>query len=66
MKLYPVCVALMFLGLFGCEKQGPIGEAGERIDEIVDNVQHGDAPLKEKGVMEKAGESIDETIEGKK
>jgi hypothetical protein len=51
--------------LIGCEQKGPAERAGERADEIVDNVKEGDPPLKNKGTMEKLGESIDETV-GKK
>ena len=46
----------------GCQQKGPAEKAGERIDEAVDNVQHGDFPLKHKGPMEKAGESVDDAV----
>ena len=49
----------------GCDEKGPAEKAGERADEIIDNVKHGDAPLKEKGAMEKAGESINDTLKKK-
>lgn len=55
-------VIVTFIGLVGCQEKGQAEKAGERIDEIVDNVQHGDPPFKEKGAMEKMGESIDDSI----
>ena len=58
LKLAAICL----IGIIGCEKSGPAEKAGARVDEIVDNVKHGDAPLKEKGKMEKVGESIDDTV----
>lgn len=57
-----ILIALIVVGLIGCQEKGPAEKAGERIDEIVDNVKHGDAPLKEKGTMEKLGESIDDSV----
>ena len=36
--------------------------AGSRVDEIADNVRDGDPPLKKKGAMERAGESIDDAL----
>ena len=51
------------LGFASCtHKQGPIEKAGERIDEVVDNVSEGKYPLHKKGTMEKAGEDIDEAL----
>lgn len=50
----------------GCaERKGPMERAGERIDEIGDNIRDGDAPLKHKGPLERAGESIDDTLNGR-
>jgi hypothetical protein len=61
MKQYIRCaVVVLLIGVLGCQQKGPIESAGERVDEVVDNVKHGDAPLKEKGQMEKLGESIDD------
>lgn len=54
--------------VFGCteRRKGPMERAGERIDEIGDNIRDGDAPLKKKGPLEKAGESIDDTLNGRR
>lgn len=61
---YLVVIALIgFVGLIGCQEKGPAEKAGERVDEVVDNVAEGDPPLKEKGPMEEMGESIDEAAE---
>ena len=50
------------IGLIGCQERGPAEKAGERVDEVIDNVKHGDNPLKQKGPIEKMGESIDDSI----
>ena len=65
MKLFPLLLVTLLL-LCGCpsRREGPAERAGERVDEIVDNVREGDAPLKKKGAMERAGESIDRAIDG--
>jgi len=63
MKKYLVCLALFaFIGVLGCKEKGAVEKAGERVDEVIDNVKHGDAPLKEKGTLEKMGESIDDSV----
>jgi hypothetical protein len=63
MKRYLIAIAAATLiGLIGCQEKGPVEKAGERLDEVIDNVKHGDAPLKEKGAMEKLGESIDDSV----
>jgi len=55
-------IAAGLIGLLGCQEKGPVEKAGERVDEVIDNVKHGDAPLKQKGAAEKVGESIDDSI----
>lgn len=66
MKSCLVCfMVLAFIGVTGCQEKGAVEKAGERMDEVIDNVKHGDAPLKEKGAMEKMGESIDDTLNKK-
>lgn len=63
MKRYLICIAaLTSMTLLGCQEKGPVEKAGERVDEVIDNVKHGDAPLKEKGPIEKMGESIDDSL----
>ena len=63
MKTLLVCLGLtMSLSLIGCQEKGSAEKAGERVDEVIDNVKHGDAPLKEKGTLEKMGESIDDSV----
>ena len=48
------------LPFVGCQQKGPAEKAGERLDDAIDNVKHGDSPLKEKGTMEKFGETLDD------
>ncbi len=48
------------------EKKGGLEKAGERVDEIIDNVKDGDPILHKKGTLEKAGESLDETLDPNK
>jgi hypothetical protein len=59
-----VSTLIVLMGLIGCRKEGSGEKAGERMDEIIDNVKDGDAPFKKKGTMEKVGDSIDDTING--
>lgn len=56
-------LSVLLLGSFGCQEKGTAEKAGERVDEMIDNVKEGENILKEKGPMEKLGESIDETVE---
>jgi hypothetical protein len=61
-KINTLVVILIMLFLAGCHEKGASEKTGERLDEVIDNIQHGDAPLKEKGTLEKMGESIDESF----
>ncbi len=58
------CVTILLLLITSCNRQGSVENAGERMDEIVDNVKEGENPLKKKGAGEKLGEAIDESIDG--
>ena len=63
MRSYLVLIVVAIaIALIGCEPKGSAEKAGERVDEIIDNIKDGDPPLKEKGPMEKMGESIDESL----
>jgi hypothetical protein len=47
----------------GCaDNRGPGERAGARIDEISDNIAEGRAPLHKAGPVEKAGRSVDRTL----
>lgn len=50
----------------GCQQrhEGPLERAGERSDEIIDNAKEGKPLLHKKGTLEKAGESIDQSLGG--
>ena len=37
----------------GCKQKSTLEKAGERVDEVIDNVSEGDPPLKKKGPAEK-------------
>ena len=54
------CVLLAATFTVGCQtkEQTPLERAGERGDEIVDNVKEGRNPLHKKGTLEKAGEAV--------
>ncbi len=63
MNKFIVCLlTAIFITMLGCQQKGSAESAGERVDEVVDNIKHGDAPFKEKGALEKMGESIDDSI----
>ena len=65
MKRYLVSVvAILCIGIIGCQEKGSAQKAGERADEIVDNIKKGDDPLKKKGPMEKMGDSVDDAVKG--
>lgn len=53
---------LVVFSLAACQEKGPVEKAGERVDEIVDNVKDGDPLLHKKGTAEKAGEAVDQTV----
>ncbi|MBN8547863.1 MAG: hypothetical protein J0M12_00965 [Deltaproteobacteria bacterium] len=62
-KLFFVCTILLSV-LVACNQRnpGPFEKAGERADEIGDNIAEGKNPLHKKSTLEKAGEAVDETI----
>jgi hypothetical protein len=64
-KEFVICLFIALLAVFGCETRhkGPIERAGERTDEIIDNVKDGQNPLHKKGTLEKAGEAIDDAVD---
>ena len=64
-KEFIICLFIVMLAVVGCEPRhkGPMERAGERTDEIVDNVKDGRNPLHRKGTMEKAGEAVDDALD---
>ena len=60
-------LAVISLSVLGCRERNdtPLENAGRRGDEIVDNVKKGKPPLHKNGPLERAGEAIDETLDGK-
>jgi predicted small lipoprotein YifL len=62
-------VALLACGalavLAGCEKKGPLEQAGEEVDEAVETVKQGEEPTDAKidDVMDEAREGVEETQE---
>ncbi|MEP2775517.1 MAG: hypothetical protein ABJQ29_03900 [Luteolibacter sp.] len=62
MKIPSIAVVSLipFLGFVtSCEKKGPAETTGEKIDEVVEDIQDSVDP---KGPMEKAGEKVDEAL----
>ena len=49
-----------FLAFTSCEKKGPAEEAGENLDNAVENVKD---TLDPKGPAEKAGEKVDDALD---
>jgi hypothetical protein len=62
-KLFIVLLLASFTIIVGCQPKGPAEKAGERVDEVGENIKDGEAPLKERGSMEDAGEAVDEAVE---
>jgi predicted small lipoprotein YifL len=52
--------ATLSVGLAGCEKKGPIEQAGEEVDEAVDTVKNGG----EESTSSKVDDAVDEAREG--
>ena len=48
--------------VMGCQQKVPVKRAGEHLEKFIDNMKKGASPLKEKGRIEKIGESIDKSI----
>jgi hypothetical protein len=55
---------------FGCESEGPVEKAGEKVDQTIestkDALKDASDKITGKGPVEKAGEKIDEAIGAKK
>lgn len=49
--------AVVMMAMLGCESEGPAEEAGERIDEAVEELREPQGPA------EQAGESVDEAVD---
>ena len=66
-KAIALSLALLSVSVLGCRERSdtPLENAGRRGDEIVDNVKKGKPPLHKNGPLERAGEAIDDTLDGK-
>ncbi len=51
--------AVLFAGLAGCEREGPMERAGEEVDEAVDTVKEG-----EESTSNKVDDAMDEMRDG--
>ena len=57
-------VLVAALMLAACSREdGPLENAGEQLDEAVENVKDGDSPFRKKGAGEKAGEAVDRAVD---
>lgn len=54
-----VAIVPFLIAVSSCKKKGPAEEAGEKIDEAIENVKDAVDP---KGPVEKAGEKVDEAL----
>ena len=62
-----VAVIVLSLMLAGCQEKGPAQEAGEKIDEAVEDTKEAvEGAVNPKGPAEKAGEEVDEAVEATK
>lgn len=64
MKLIKFITILLVLISFPACKRYTFEKAGDRADEIIDNVKDGDPILKKKGPLEKTGEAVDDVLSG--
>lgn len=51
---------LLVIALGGCEREGPMERAGEKVDEAVKDLSEAG---KKEGAMERAGEKLDKAVE---
>jgi len=51
-------VTSLLLGAPGCREEGPVEKTGRKVDEVVEDLRHGD-----EGAMERAGRQLDEAAE---
>ncbi|HET9472604.1 MAG TPA: hypothetical protein VFR59_10540 [Steroidobacteraceae bacterium] len=53
------------LALTGCEKKGPLEQAGEEVDEAIETVKQGEEPTSAKvdDVIDEAREGVQETAD---
>ena len=63
-----LCALLMLAGalaMTGCEKKGPLEQAGEEVDEAIETVKEGEEPTSAKvdDVIDEAREGVQETAE---
>ncbi|WP_068803420.1 hypothetical protein [Immundisolibacter cernigliae] len=58
--------ALACLALAGCSEKGPAEEAGEKVDQAVEQAKDAVEDAGQQGPAEEAGEKIDETVEDMK
>ena len=64
LSMWMICGALAF-ALAGCEKKGPLEQAGEEVDEAVETVKQGEEPTSAKvdDVIDEAREGAEETAD---
>ncbi len=58
--------ALAFFALAGCSEKGPAEQAGEKVDQAVENVRDAVEDAGQQGPAEQMGEKVDKAIEGAK
>lgn len=63
LRYLPMLLAIPFAVLVGCSDKGPAQEAGEAVDEAVEDVRDAVSPA---GPAERAGESIDNAVDNVK
>lgn len=57
-------LAALMIGLTGCSEPGPAEQAGEKIDETVEQAREAvEDTVEEPGPAEKAGEAVDEAVD---
>ena len=65
-KIIIACLLVASVSACRVNNSGTMERAGERGDEIVDNIKDGKNPLHKKGTLEKLGDDVDETLDRKK
>jgi len=58
--------ALAFFALAGCSEKGPAEQAGEKVDQAVEQVKDAVEDAGQQGPAEEAGEQVDKAVEDMK
>lgn len=64
-RLLSILACAAFLALTGCEKKGPLEQAGEEVDEAIETIKEGEEPasVKMDDAVDEAREAVEKAAE---